>query len=389
MKLLLQVFPNISAMSVYGPTEVTAVTVHHPYSGSPDHIVIGTPDANTHVYIVDARLRPVPVGVPGELLLSGPRLAIGAWRYWRLSGHQAHAQLNGICSATASASDAQRLLCIAGYVGRPDLTAEKFIPNPCLDLVRDSILSSMSQFYERAYRSGDLVRWRADGTIDFLGRIDRQVKVNGVRIELGEVEAALASAPGIIHTVVVPLPDPSGSLRLVGYAMPSTISTAEAIAHCRTLLVPAMVPSMIVPLDNFPLLSNGKVDIKALPPPDWGAAGAEEYVAPASELETMVQRVWQEVLGRSEDQPLSVTADFFAAGGTSLQVFRVVAALQKLLGLDSVPPTLLHTERSIRNVAAALAASTAAGHGEAIKPRAWPNAFRPLSANQEQMWLLR
>ena len=178
----------------------------------------------------------------------------------------------------------------------------------------------MLQFYERAYRTGDLVRWRPDGTLDFLGRIDRQVKVNGVRIELGEVEAALGSAPGVVQAVASAVADDSGAKRLVGYVTPASAEAADILAHCRTLLVPAMVPNVVVALDAFPLLPNGKVDVKALPPPDWGAAESEEYVAPAGELESTVQRVWQEVLGRGEDQPLSVTADFFAAGGTSLQV---------------------------------------------------------------------
>ena len=257
--------------------------------------------------------------------------------------------------------------------------------------MRDVIPEGMAPFYQRAYRTGDLCRWRADGLIDILGRIDRQVKVNGVRIELGEVEAALASVPGVVHCVVVPTPDLSGALRLVGYVMPSTVDTAAATAHCRSLLVPAMVPSLIQTLDEWPLLPNGKVDIRSLPAPDWTAAGAEEYVAPASELEATVQRIWQEVLGRSADEPLSVTADFFAAGGTSLQVFRVTAAMQQALGLAAVPATLLHMERTARAVAAAVADMMGVQQPtvQPIATHAWPDATRPLSANQEQMWLLR
>ena len=257
--------------------------------------------------------------------------------------------------------------------------------------MRDVIPEGMAPFYQRAYRTGDLCRWRADGLIDILGRIDRQVKVNGVRIELGEVEAALASVPGVVHCVVVPTPDLSGALRLVGYVMPSTVDTAAATAHCRSLLVPAMVPSLIQTLDEWPLLPNGKVDIRSLPAPDWTAAGAEEYVAPASELEATVQRIWQEVLGRSADEPLSVTADFFAAGGTSLQVFRVTAAMQVAIGLPKISAMLLHTERTVRNLAACVAEmlGTATDAEAVILPRSWPGATRPLSANQTQMWLLR
>ena len=275
--------PQCLVYNVYGPTEATITASELPCPPTIDFISIGRPVHNMHAYVVDGQLRAVPVGVPGELLLSGPRLA-------------------------------------TGYVGRPDLTAEKFISNPCLDLVRENLPAKLLEHYRLAYRTGDLVRWRPDGTIEFLGRIDRQVKVNGVRIELGEVEAALGSAPGVAQAVASAVADDSGAKRLVGYVSPASAKAAEILAHCRTLLVPAMVPSIVVALDAFPLMPNGKVDVKALPPPDWGAAGAEEYVAPASELESTVQRVWQEVLGRGEDQLLSVTADFFAAGGTSMQV---------------------------------------------------------------------
>ena len=341
--------------NVYGPTEATITATELPCPPTIDFISIGRPVHNMHAYVVDGQLRPVPVGVNGELLLSGPRLAIG-------------------------------------YTGRPDLTAEKFIPNPCLGLVAQHMLPSMAPYSERAYRTGDLVRWRPDGTLDFLGRIDRQVKVNGVRIELGEVEAALGSAPGVAQAVASAVADDSGAKRLVGYVTPTSAEAADILAHCRTLLVPAMVPSVVVALDAFPLLPGGKVDIKALPLPDWGAAGAEEYVAPASELESTVQQVWQEVLGRGEDQPLSVTADFFAAGGTSLQVFKVTADLQKALGLSYVPPTIVHTGRTVRAVAAevaSLAGSPSQSELQQIAATAWEGTERPLSSNQEQMWLLR
>jgi hypothetical protein len=314
----------------------------------------GVPDYNAGCYVVDAKLTPLPVGVPSELLLSGPRLA-------------------------------------SGYIGRPDLTAEKFIPNPCFDLVKGLVPDYMLQYFKLAYRTGDMARWRPDGILECMGRIDRQVKINGVRIELGDVEAALASAPGVEQGVTLAIPDPTGNKRLVGYVTPASAVSEDILAHCRSLLVPAMVPSVVVTLDAFPLLPNGKVDAKSLPAPDWGAAGAEVYVEPASELEATVQRVWQAVLGRPASQPISVTADFFAAGGTSLQVFRVTAALQKELGLGAVPPTLVHTERTVRTVAAALAGMLDGDLAEEqpIEARTWPDAVRPLSSNQEQMWLLR
>ena len=208
----------------------------------------------------------------------------------------------------------------AGYVGRPDLTAEKFVVNPAYSLVASDLPPSLLPFYRTAYRTGDLVRWCSNGNLEFLGRIDRQVKISGVRIELGEVEAALAGAPGVEHAVTKAVTDACGIKRLVGYIVPASVRSADVLEHCRGLLVPAMVPSVVVPLDAFPLLPNGKVDVKALPPPNWVAAGAEEYIAPASQLEAIVQAVLQEVLRRPADQPLSTTMDFFVAGGTSLQV---------------------------------------------------------------------
>ena len=165
--------------------------------------------------MVDSALRPVPVGVPGELLLSGPRLALG-------------------------------------YAGQPELTAEKFVPNPCLELVSGRVDSALAPYYAKAYRTGDLVRWRGDGTLDFLGRIDRQVKITGVRIELGEVESALEGADGVTQAVAAAVADSAGQKRLVGYVTPASADPAAVTAHCRSLLVPAMVPSVVVALGVLP-----------------------------------------------------------------------------------------------------------------------------------------
>ena len=348
-----EVFPNANIMNVYGPTEVTAVTVHHPFPRGFDTVVIGRPDSNTHVYIVDAGMRPVPVGVPGELVLSGPRLALG-------------------------------------YVGRPDLTAQAFIPNPCLDLVSQHINPALAPFYKLAYRTGDLVRWRGDGTIYFMGRIDRQVKITGVRIELGEVESALEGAEGVTGAVAAAVPDPSGQKRLVGYVTPEDVDSAAVLAHCRSLLVAAMVPSVVVTLPSFPLLPNGKVNQRALPMPDWSGTTTDEYVGPENNVEEAVQKVFATVLMRPVEE-VSVMADFFGAGGTSLQVFRAVALLQEALGLGSVPATVVHNGRTARGVAGMLADMLGGAPTALVAPitaREWSDNMRPLSANQEQMWLL-
>jgi len=297
-----EVFPQACIMNVYGPTEVTAVTVHHPFPRGFEAVVIGKPDPNTHVYIVDSSLRPVPVGVPGELLLSGPRLALG-------------------------------------YAGRPDLTEAAFVPNPCIDLVAGRVDPVLAPYYQKAYRTGDLVRWRNDGTIDFLGRIDRQVKITGVRIELGEVEGALESTPGVSQSVATALTDPSGQKRLVGYVTPSSAEPAAVIAHCRTLLLPAMVPSVVVPLDEFPLLPNGKVDVRSLPAPDWsgpaGAAGAASgRSCTLDENDVTVISIILDVIGLDKNTHVSLDTDIFDLGASSLHVSVIVGRMRRELGVN-------------------------------------------------------
>jgi non-ribosomal peptide synthetase component F len=351
---LLQVFPNARIINTYGPTEVTAVCVHHRYAPDDEVVVIGKPDPNIHAYIVDSSLQLVPMGAPGELLLSGPRLALG-------------------------------------YANRPDLTTEKFIPNPCLVTFESQIPEDLKPHFQLAYRTGDLVRWRANGEIEFLGRIDRQVKVNGVRIELGEVEAVLGAADGVQATVVSAVRDPQGKQKLVGYVTPGEVDTSAALEHCRSRLVASMVPSVIIALDAFPLLPNGKVDVRSLPAPEWEDS-EEAFVEPATELERVVASVWMEVLRRSE--PLSALSDFFTAGGTSLQVFRVTAALQKALSLESLPSSLIHMSRTVRATASALQSlldSSESGKHSGLPPivaNKWEDGLRPLSSNQEQMWVL-
>ena len=305
---------------------------------------------NLHSYIVDSSLRPVPVGVPGELLLSGPRLALG-------------------------------------YIGRPDLTEAAFIPNPCLDLVSGRVDPVLAPYYEIAYRTGDLVRWRNDGTIDFLGRIDRQVKITGVRIELGEVEGALESTPGVTQSVVAALMDPLGQKRLVGYVTPATVEPGAVTAHCRTLLVPAMVPSVVITLESFPLLPGGKIDVRALPAPDWSGAGEEEYVAPADDTEAAVQRVFAEVLRRPADE-LSVLADFFSLGGTSLQAMQISTLLADAVGVHIAANEIIRSP-SVRQVAGLIKEKRVDGQLEAsfVVKNDWKDSRRPASSGQESLYL--
>ena len=294
--------PSCHVNNVYGPTEatITATALYCPQSI--EFISIGRPVYNLHAYVVDSALRPLPVGVPGELLLSGPRLALG-------------------------------------YSGRADLTEEKFVANPCLDLVSSRVDPALAPYYKLAYRSGDLVRWRGDGSIDFMGRIDRQVKIAGVRIELGEVETALEGVEGVTQAVATALTDPSGQKRLVGYVTPGHISPSSVISHCRSLLVPAMVPTMVVALAAFPLLAGGKIDVRALPNPDWSVpvgvmAGAYEDEGPLSRHAAAVVEIIRNILGMEEDTPVPMKAELFDLGASSIQIAAIVGRIRKELDVN-------------------------------------------------------
>jgi amino acid adenylation domain-containing protein len=255
----------------YGPTEasvvVTAGAVRPGSAGVPD---IGAPIANTRVYVLDANLRPVPIGVPGDLYVAGAGLA-------------------------------------RGYLGRPGLTAAAFVPDP----------------FEpggRLYRTGDRVRWRAGGVLEFLGRVDQQVKIRGFRIELGEIEAAARTHPGVAEVVVIGRAD-----RLIGYVT----GTAEPGALTETLrrrLPEYAVPSAIVVLEKLPITANGKIDRAALPEPPRAAPRTSD-----DPIEREVATIWGSLLGVDEPGP---DDDFFALGGHSLLATQVVARVSQAFGVE-------------------------------------------------------
>ncbi|MFC8850560.1 MULTISPECIES: amino acid adenylation domain-containing protein [unclassified Micromonospora] len=301
----------------YGPTEATVgvatyeVTADRSACGP---VPTGRPLPHARMYLLDERMQPVPVGVPGELYLGGDRLA-------------------------------------RGYLHRPGLTAERFVPDP------------YGPPGARLYRTGDLGRWRADGQLVFLGRRDHQVKIRGYRVELGEVEAALRDCPGV-HQAAVLLRDD----RLVAYLEPTTGADAPQPARLRRALADRlpehMVPGRWVLLDRLPLQEHGKVDRRALPEPtDDVPAG--ERVPPAGPVETLVAGIWQAVLGVAE---VGATDDFFDLGGHSLLATRVVARLRRELpavaggatGTVSVMDLFRH--RTVRELAA-LAAGGGTGPG--------------------------
>ena len=266
-------------VNMYGITETTVhVTLQHLDATGPKE-GLGRPLGDLQTYLLDTRMNPVPIGVAGELYVGGAGLA-------------------------------------RGYVNRPELTAERFMPNP------------FGSAGERLYRTGDLARYRADGTIDYLGRIDHQVKIRGFRIELGEIEAALARAAGVRDAIVLAREDGSRGKRLVAYVTAgeaTALDVAELRAAAQRALPDYMVPSAIVVLDQLPLTANGKIDRKALPAPNMAAASADRYVAPRNAREETLCRIWAEVLGLDR---VGVEDNFFELGGHSLLAVNLVERLR-------------------------------------------------------------
>ncbi|MFB9431804.1 amino acid adenylation domain-containing protein [Streptoalloteichus tenebrarius] len=266
--------------NAYGPTEATVNTTlwEHDGRADADVVPIGRPDPDTRTYVLDRFLRPVPVGVVGELYVAGPGVA-------------------------------------RGYLGRPGLTAERFVADP------------FGAAGDRMYRTGDLVRWLPDGELEYVGRADHQVKVRGFRIELGEVEAALAARPGVRHVVVVVREDQPGVRKLVGYVVAepgARLDGGEVRAAVAGTLPDYMVPSAVVVLDALPVLPNGKVDQRSLPAPDFGALSSGR--APTTPVEHALCEVFAEVLGLPS---VGVDDSFFDLGGDSIVAIQLIARARK------------------------------------------------------------
>ncbi|KAF1023516.1 MAG: Dimodular nonribosomal peptide synthase [Paracidovorax wautersii] len=281
--------------NLYGPTEA-AVDVSYWDAGVHDTalpVPIGRPVWNTALYVLDDHLRPVPPGVTGHLYLAGRQLA-------------------------------------RGYLGRDDLTAARFVPNP---FTADAAAQGGDPAChgERMYATGDLARWRTDGAVVYLGRSDHQVKIRGLRIELDEIEHVLATAPGVAKLAVIAREDTPGDARIVAYVAPAPGHTPDADA-LRALaaqhLPDYMVPSAFVFLDDLPVTANGKLDRAALPAPAFAARASR---APATPREAEVAALFAQVLQRTE--PIGADDDFFALGGHSLLAARVMAALREGSGL--------------------------------------------------------
>jgi amino acid adenylation domain-containing protein len=282
--------PSSWLINGYGPTENTTFTCCHRMRGGEEvgnSVPIGRPIANTRAYVLDARMEPVPVGAVGELYAAGDGLA-------------------------------------HGYLNRPELTAERFVPDPFSD-----------EPGARLYRTGDLAKWRGDGVIEFLGRRDTQVKIRGFRIELGEIEAALTGHERVKESAVVAREEPRGDKRIVAYVVCERgggASPSELSDYLRDRLPAYMLPSAFVMLDELPLTPNGKVDRAALPAPeDPSAAGADGYVAPRGATEERLAAVWKDVLGVER---VGAFDNFFELNGHSLLATRLVSRIREVFGVE-------------------------------------------------------
>jgi len=294
----------------YGPTENTVVTTWAIVSNTQNssYPPIGRPITNTQVYVLDKQMQEVPIGVSGELYIGGIGLA-------------------------------------RGYLNRPELTAEKFIHNPFSDDPE-----------ARLYKTGDLVRYLSEGNLDFLGRIDHQVKMRGFRIELGEIEAVLTQHPKIREIVVMAREDIPGDKRLIAYvvAKQPVPSTSELRQFLAEKLPDYMIPSAFVSLETLPLTPNGKVDRQALPKPQEIEREAEAaYVAPQTELEQTIATVWQAVL---HQENVGIQESFFELGGHSLLLVQMQEKLVKALNMP-IPVTVLFQYSTIQALAQYLSQS--------------------------------
>ncbi|MBA3947501.1 MAG: amino acid adenylation domain-containing protein, partial [Herpetosiphonaceae bacterium] len=332
--------PQAALHNLYGPTEAAVDVTWWTCDVKEQHnsVPIGRPISNTQIYVLDQHFQPMPAGVPGELYIGGVNLG-------------------------------------RGYFDQPTLTAERFVPDPF-----------STTLGARLYRTGDLARWLPDGVVEYLGRLDHQVKLRGFRIELGEIETLLLAHPNVQACVVVAREDRPGDQRLVAYVVTqpgqSLIDEQALREWLQTTLPEYMLPSAFVVLDQLPLTPNGKLDRRALPAPAETAPAAS-FVAPRTPLEQQLANMWGEVLDRS---PIGVTDNFFALGGHSLLATQLVQRLRTALKVE-VPLRALFEHPTI----AALAAHLALLHTLTLEPSLQPvprDGVLPLSFAQQRLWFL-
>ncbi|MET0400160.1 MAG: amino acid adenylation domain-containing protein, partial [Longimicrobiaceae bacterium] len=334
----LELSPGLRLVNGYGPSECTVFSTAWvvPAGFRGDTVPIGRPVGDRRVYLLDRSLEPVPAGVPGELYVGGPAVA-------------------------------------RGYLGRPEPTAAAFVPDPF-----------GGEPGARLYRTGDRARRRADGVLEFAGRVDQQVKVRGFRVEPGEVEATLAGHPAVREAAVVAREAGAGERRLVGYVTAEAgaeLSPAELRAYLGGRIPAYMVPDALVVLDAMPLTPHGKTDRRALPAPG-APEGAGAYVPPRTPVEEALAAVWAEVLGVGR---VGAADDFFALGGQSLLAMRVVARLREALGVE-LPLRAVFEAPTLAGLAERIGGPGAAPLPPI--PRRAGEGPPPLSFAQQRLWLI-
>lgn len=309
LRRALEALPGCRLVNAYGPTENAVITCAYAVPANrwlDDPLPIGPPISNTRVYVLDPHGAPTAIGVPGELYAGGDGVAVG-------------------------------------YVNRSELTAERFLPDPF-----------SGESGARMYRTGDAARWRADGVVEFLGRLDNQVKIRGYRIEPGEIEEVMSGLPGVRMAAIAVRKDAAGQKCLLGYyvvAPGQSMSTAEMRTALRALLPDHMIPASIMSLPELPLTVSGKIDRKALPDPPVGgddtSAEASWRSRPLGRSQRQLAKIWQELLGRAS---IGIDDDFFEIGGHSLLAVRMMGDVERVLGRRLALATLLERP-TIRHLA--------------------------------------
>ncbi|MEV6827027.1 non-ribosomal peptide synthase/polyketide synthase [Amycolatopsis sp. NPDC051102] len=331
--------PGLVVVDGYGPTETTTFATSYRITGEtgvPEPVPIGRPLDGMRAYVLDAELRPLPAGAPGELCLAGAGLA-------------------------------------RGYLGRPGLTAERFVADP------------FGAPGERMYRTGDVVRRGPDGELVFLGRSDDQVKLRGFRIELAEVEAVLAAHPAIAQAVATVHADAAGTRRLLAHVVPAAgraADPAELRAHAAAALPEYMVPAVILVLTELPLNRNGKVDRRALPVPDGPVPSQRPYAEPATPTQRAVAGIWQRLLGVER---VGAQDNFFELGGDSILSIRLVSRLLAECGV-SLSPRAVFAHPTVSRLAAAI--ETVGATDRDPIPAVPRDGELPQSFAQQRLWFL-
>ena len=334
----LRIFPDLKISNLYGPTEATANAVYAERI-SPEHLYIGKPIANTKAFVLDVHLQPVPVGVTGELYIGGKALARGYWN-------------------------------------KPELTAEKFIPDPF-----------SNEAGTRLYRTGDLVGWRADGEIEYVGRSDNQIKLRGFRIELEEIEAVLTQHDAVRQAAVV-VQETGEDKKLIAYVVPADgvpLQTAALRSYVQQRLPEYMTPAAFVELASLPLSAHGKVDRKALPRWEYTRAQSE-YEHPHTPTEELVAGIWSEVLGIEK---IGIHNNFFELGGHSLLAMQVTSRLRSALQVE-LPFSDIFEAPTISRLATQIALNRREKRGAALPPLtpAHHSGPQPLSFAQQRLWFM-